>query len=207
MKLYYIWDAYCGWCYGFNSIFEPFMKNHQELDLEIISGGLFDQNKTIGEYPHIPGANAEIKNIYGVEYGEKYKKVLEDGNLILNSYYPAAGFAVLREMVDKKEISSLSKKLQEAFYLDGKSLGDVKTYVDLAMDFDLDIEDIREKIEDAFEVEDWSNEDFKKARDLHVMGFPTLLIEKNGKFYDLKSNAVTVEELEDNFRKITGSEN
>lgn len=70
MKVYYIWDAYCGWCYGFDKVFLQFIKNHDELDLEMISGGLFD-NKKISEFQHIERANMQISEIFGVEFSEK----------------------------------------------------------------------------------------------------------------------------------------
>ena len=41
MKILYFWDAYCGWCYGFNKIFTKFYEKHSDVEIEIISGGLF----------------------------------------------------------------------------------------------------------------------------------------------------------------------
>jgi len=41
MKILYFWDAYCGWCYGFDKLFTKFYENHTDIEIEIISGGLF----------------------------------------------------------------------------------------------------------------------------------------------------------------------
>lgn len=39
MKLIYVWDAICGWCYGFESVLTKFVRNHPELELKMVSGG------------------------------------------------------------------------------------------------------------------------------------------------------------------------
>ena len=43
MKVYYIFDSYCGWCYGFETILKPFVEAHPELEVTALSGGLFTQ--------------------------------------------------------------------------------------------------------------------------------------------------------------------
>ena len=38
MKVYYIFDSYCGWCYGFETILKPFIEAHPELEVTALSG-------------------------------------------------------------------------------------------------------------------------------------------------------------------------
>lgn len=96
MKLYYIWDAYCRWCYGFKEPLKAFVAKHPELDISILSGGLFDQGNPISAYPHIPVANQQIANLFQVTFGSDYQDLLEEGSFIANSYHAAAGFGVLK---------------------------------------------------------------------------------------------------------------
>ena len=35
MKVYYIFDSYCGWCYGFETILKPFIEAHPELEVTV----------------------------------------------------------------------------------------------------------------------------------------------------------------------------
>lgn len=79
MKIYYIFDALCGWCYGFNKPMKEFYSCHKNIEIEVISGGLFVGNRAqaIVNYPHIPGANARISAIFGVNFSENYQKMLE----------------------------------------------------------------------------------------------------------------------------------
>lgn len=202
MKLIYVWDALCGWCYGFEAVLKPFAENHPELELEVISGGLFNQGKTLADYPHIPGANRQIQDIYGVEIGEAYQALLQEGSLVLDSYPPAAGFGVLREMVPAGRLVDLTIALQQALYIDGRSLSDIAVYRDLARQFQADENLAVGQIRQAFDKKDRHHPDFDKTRALNVRSYPTLLLEKDGRRCDLKGSSMTLEELEQNFAAV-----
>ena len=62
MRVIYVFDTYCSWCYGFESVFSKFLKNHPEISLEMYSGGLFVGDGTIkaSMLQHIKEANARI---------------------------------------------------------------------------------------------------------------------------------------------------
>lgn len=201
MKVYYIWDAYCGWCYGFDSILKPFLDRHPDLELEVISGGLFNQDQPISAYPHIAGANQEISRLCGVTFGPAYQAVLEDGSLVLDSNHAALGYEILRAQLPQNKWMSLASALQEAFYQKGKSLSDPDTYAQLASDFGLDAQAIAQEVATA-QASGRLSVDFTKAAAFGVTSFPTLIIEKAGKFYDLRDNAMTLAELEENLEMV-----
>lgn len=201
MKLYYIWDAYCGWCHGFGRVLDTFVNQHPELELVVLSGGLFDAGRRIGDYPHIPSANQQISQIYGVTFGPAYQELLAQGDLVMNSLHAAAGFAVLKERVASRLWVTLAKALQEAFYHQGQSLSEIGTYQAVAQQFDLDAEWVCQQVEAA-----WAGgsqlEDVAQVRAMGVPGFPTVLLEKDGRFYDLRRGASRLEELETNYQEI-----
>lgn len=203
MKIYYIWDALCGWCYGFGAILTPFLVNHPEAKVEIISGGLFvnERSLPISAYGHIPQANQRIAEMYGVSFGKSYQEILKKGELVLDSYKVAVGFSVLKEHLPQEKHIFLAKDLQKAFYQDGKSLSELATYESLAEKYLLNTKNISEQIQ-----KQWENAqnpaDFQKAKAFGVQSYPTLIVEKNGKFYDLKGNAFSVEDLEKNWQTI-----
>lgn len=202
MKLYYIWDAYCGWCYGFKGILKDFMAKHPELKLEIISGGLFDQGNPMSAYPHIPEVNQQISQIFRVEFGKAYEKVLLDGSLVMNSYHAAVGFGLLKNALSQDRWLDLADALQTAFYKDGLSLSDVATYHRLAEQFGVASFELYQAIALALKEETGQHPDFQLARNFGVRGYPTLLLEKNGNIYDLRGDTVTVKELENNFNML-----
>lgn len=204
MKLYYIWDAYCGWCYGFESILSPFMARHPELDLEIISGGLFDAQQPISAYPHIPRANQEISRIYGVTFGPAYQTLLQQGSFISSSYHAATGFSYLRDLAPASQHLALAAAMQKAFYQEGHSLSDPATYLNIAQDHDLPIQELENQLSAAFQQTQAPHPDYLKARELNITTYPSLLLEKAGQLYDLRAGALTSTQLEDNFQQIQG---
>ncbi len=203
MKVYYIWDALCGWCYGFGAILTPFLANHPELEVEIISGGLFlnERSLPIAAYHHIPKANEQITHIYGVSFGENYNKLLQDGKIVLDSYHPAVGFSVLKNYLPNEKHILLAKDLQKAFYENGQSLSEISTYENLALKYQLNAQEICENIQKQW-TEKANHSDFQKAKAFGVQSYPTLILEKEGKFYDLKGNTVSISDLEQNLEII-----
>ncbi|TDM45382.1 thioredoxin [Macrococcoides goetzii] len=205
MKVYYIWDAYCGWCYGFNSIFKPFHENHPELEIEMISGGLFvgDNSKKIGEYGFFEEGNKQIALLFPVNFGEKNKQLIEEGTLVLDSYGPANAFAVLRELVPQKEWSELAYAIQQQYFVEGKSLSDIDTYMELAEKFRLDEAQLKKSLVQAFSDNKRAEKDFVSAYQKGATSFPTVIAEVNGKFYDLRGQAMSVEDLENNYQILS----
>lgn len=90
LRLIYVWDAYCGWCYGFSKAFGEFHNNHPELPVTVLSGGLFvgEKKLPIAHFSHIPDANKRIAQLTGVQFGEAYQQLLDEGSLEMgvNSY-------------------------------------------------------------------------------------------------------------------------
>ena len=88
MKIIYVYDALCGWCYGFSPVMEQFYrKQHDAVDFEVISGGMITGSRMgpIGEVaPYIRWAYKEVEEKTRVTFGEAFlKQVLEDGKRFL----------------------------------------------------------------------------------------------------------------------------
>ncbi|WP_414051917.1 DsbA family protein [Macrococcus animalis] len=202
MKIHYIWDAYCGWCYGFNSIFKPFHDSHPELEIEMISGGLFvgDNSKRIGEYGFFEAGNKQIASLFPVEFGEKNAQLIEEATLILDSHGPANAFAVMRELVPQKDWSALAFAIQAQYFVEGKSLSDIQTYESLATQFGIDAVILKERLIQSFSNNKNAEADFIKAYQMGAKSFPTVIAEVNGKYYDFRGQAMSVEDLEQNYQ-------
>lgn len=208
MKLIYVWDALCGWCYGFGAVLSPFLAQHPDLKVEIISGGLFigEHSRPIGHYPHIAGANKRITDMYGVPFGPAYERLLQTGTLVLDSYRPSLALNVFKALTQEKEHILIAKAIQEAFYLCGRSLSDLDTYLGIAKDYNLDTAVVSERISVA-----WSNpeegmmEDFTQVRALGVDSFPTLFLESDGRYYSFGGAMTTLASLEARYSELQAS--
>lgn len=201
MKLYYIFDSYCGWCYGFESILKPFVEAHPELEVTALSGGLFMDGHPLSAFPYMSDTNKRIAEMFGVVFGQPYQNLLETGNMVPNSNDAAIGFGLLRDFLPKKEHVNLASKMHEAFYLNGKSLSDVETIKSIAESYDLPADKIAEEFI-RISTEGKYHPDFYEARRFGVTSFPTLLVEINGNYYDLKGSAITLNDLERNLENI-----
>lgn len=205
MKILYFWDAYCGWCYGFDKIFTKFYENHSDVEIEIISGGLFfgDNSKKIKEYGYFQEGNKKISEMYDVEFGEEYSKVLEEGEMILNSVHPAIAMDVVKEFIPNSKLLNFAYDIQCKFFIEGKSLSEVKTYVELSDKYEIDSSDFALKLTIAFKNSNPIHPDFIKTLDLGIEAYPTAVLEKDGEFYDLRGYATEPEDIEIHYNLIT----
>ena len=201
MKILYFWDAYCGWCYGFNKLFTEFYKNHTDIEIEIVSGGLYilENSNKISEYTF---KNEEIVDMYKVEFGEAYNKVAEEGELILNSVQPAIALNTVKELIPNSKLLDFAYDMQKKFFIEGKSLSEVSTYLELCEKYDLDYSDLALKLTIAFKDTNPIQQDFLKTLNLGIESYPTAVIEKNGEYFDLVGYATEAEDIEIHYNLI-----
>ncbi|HFI0463663.1 TPA: DsbA family protein [Streptococcus suis] len=204
MKILYFWDAYCGWCYGFDAIFKDFYVNHTDIPLEMISGGLFvgDRVKNIGDFTHFKQANQQISDIYGVTFGEGYQASMNSRAFDLDSSGPATAFAILRDKITPQHLADLAYAIQEQFFIHGKDLSDATTYGPVAQSFNLDPDQMIQEITEAMQTSDLAHDDFIKTYQMGIQSYPTVVLQINDQYYDLRGNATTVEQLETIFSRI-----
>jgi len=174
-KLTYVFDAYCGWCYGFAPALHELAQD-DGIDIEVISGGLFsgDHAGPIGALPHIPGANARIAALTGVRFGEAYETVLSDGTLHMDSDDAGTGLVALKEASGGKDLD-MAAAMQQAFYIDGLSLSDTGTYRAIATREGLD-PDLVEKLYTDPGTREKALAEQERVADLGIHSYPTLLV-------------------------------
>jgi putative protein-disulfide isomerase len=175
MKLAYIFDAYCGWSHGFSGTLRQVVSRHPDLRVEVVSGGLFTgaRRVPIREFGHVQGANTDIAELTGAEFGEAYERLIADGSFVMDSEAAARGMAALRQAAPDRA-AELATALQDVFYVDGLSLSDSTTYRRVAEDAGLDADAVVAAFEGA-EAQAAAEADFHLASVLGVKGFPTLL--------------------------------
>ena len=66
-ELVYVFDAYCGWSYGFSATLREVTSTPPRLPVEVVSGGLFTgaRRVPIREFGYVQGANAQITELTG----------------------------------------------------------------------------------------------------------------------------------------------
>lgn len=174
-KLIYVFDAYCGWCYGFGP---TVMDLAQDFDIEVVHGALYVGSRAgaIRNQTHIPDANRRIGELTGVRFGLDYELLLERGSLVLDSQDAARGFGALKLVAGGRDLE-VAVALQEAFFLQGSSLSEPATYQVVARRLGLDAG----AVTDAFYSSAVRQQVLRGQRwlaDLGVSSYPTLLLEQ-----------------------------
>ncbi|MGW2741007.1 DsbA family protein [Streptomyces sp. NPDC001450] len=176
-RLTYAFDAYCGWCYGFGPALREFAgANAGRIELRVLSGGLFTGARALpaAAYPHIPGANARITELTGVAFGDAYEAVLAEGTVVMDSADAACGLVALRNQPGV-DVLDAAAALQRAWYADGRSLSDVRTYRSIAVGLGLDPRTVAAAYTSPA-TRAQARADFREVRRLGVEGYPTLLL-------------------------------
>ncbi|AEW98782.1 DsbA family protein [Streptantibioticus cattleyicolor] len=196
MKLSYVFDAYCGWSYGFADTMRRIAAGHPELPVEVVSGGLFtgDRRRPIGAFGYVQGSNAKIAELTGAVFGDAYERLVADGSFVMDSEDAARGMAALRQAAPGRAVE-LAAALQGAFYRDGLSLSDPATYRRLAEAHGLDAD----RVVAAFTApasRAAAGADFARAAALRVDAYPTLLAVDGDHVRLLARGHATAEEVE-----------
>lgn len=202
LSLIYVWDAYCGWCYGFSKSLKAFHEKHPELSLTILPGGLFmgERKQAMGSLPYIADANERIHQLTGAIFGEAYQDLAQEGTFVMDSEAAAKGFVALTYF-SKERAYELSAAMQHAFYSEGKSLNDAATYAEIAERYGLDSEAVVEKFEDASSTKE-AHEKFIQVQQLGIQSYPTLLLKKGEQLFELGGGVMTPEKIEARLMKI-----
>ncbi|NEC89822.1 DsbA family protein [Streptomyces sp. SID12501] len=175
MKLVYVFDAYCGWSHGFSGTLSEVVSRHPDVPVEVVSGGLFTGSRRVPvrEFGYVQGANAQIAELTGAEFGAAYEVLVADGSFVMDSEVAARGVVALRQAAPARA-AELAVALQHAFYVEGLSLSDPATYRKVAGAAGLDADAVVAAFEGP-KAASTAADDFHRAAELGVTGFPTLL--------------------------------
>lgn len=205
--LVYIYDALCGWCYGFSPVMKRLHETHRDrLAFDVMSGGMVMGSRVgpIGQVaPYISWAYKQVEDRTGVTFGEGFlKNVLEPGTAIFSSEKPGIALTVFKsERPD--EAVSFAHDLQRAVYFDGLDLQADPTYAALVQPYGLDGAAFVEKLND-FRFKQKTYTEFQTVSKLGVTGFPTVLLLTPEKNYVLSRGYVPFEELDGRIRQVLG---
>jgi len=205
MKIVYVYDALCGWCYGFSPVMIQFQEKYKNsLSFEVISGGMITGGRIgpIGEVAsYISWAYKDVEKATGVKFGSEFlNKTLKNGDAIFTSVPPAIALSVFKNLDPNNNIQFASE-LQRAIYYDGIEPENLDAYGQIALKFGLDAKSFVLKMKDPL-YKKLAEDDFKKSAELNVSGFPTIFIKINGTSQKIGSGYMLFSELESNYLSI-----
>lgn len=198
MKIIYFYDALCGWCYGFSPAISKLQAEYKtKIEFEVVSGGMITGERigAIGVVaPYIKTAYKDVENYTGIKFGKSFlDKVLEKGNAIFTSIPAAKAMVVFREFKPENQIDYASK-LQKGIYYEGKLPEEINWYAEYAAEFGINKEEFLLKF-NLPQTISRAEKDFNRCKEFGVEGFPTVVAEKNGKFYAIARGYIHYDEL------------
>jgi putative protein-disulfide isomerase len=180
--IYYCYDAYCGWCYGFSSVIKQLAAAYEpQYPFEVLSGGMIitDTPRPIkATAAYIREAYKTVESHTGVKFGDDYLWHIfnpEESDWFPSSEKPAIALSVLKEIVPEKQVA-FATDLQYALHYEGRDLCDNEAYRHLLEKYGLPEKTFYDKLGDPVYKEKAQYE-FALCKQLNVTGFPTLFLQ------------------------------
>lgn len=209
--LYYCYDAYCGWCYGFSPVIKRLAEEYKPvLFAEVLSGGMIlpekpTHIKTMA--PFIRDAYRTVENLTGIVFGEDYLWHImneEESDWYPSSLKPAIAMCVFKEYLPEQQVE-FAADIQYSHHYEGRDLTDNEAYRHLLEKYDLPVEEFYSKLA-LKEYEEKARYEFEMVKHLQVTGFPTAFIQaQDNKFYMVARGFTNYETLKANVDRVLQS--
>lgn len=185
IEFIYVFDALCGWCFGFSPVVRRLHeKYNREVTFTVVSGGLAlgDRVQPVSSMAsYILDAIPLVERTTGVQFGEPYKQLLRAGTTISNSEPPAVALSIIKDKLPERAVA-FARALQQAHFVEGKSLSADTTYEALAYEFDLQPAQFVDQLKSLAYTQK-AHDDFTYAHRLGINGFPATLFRIGEKYW------------------------
>lgn len=187
--IWYCYDAYCGWCYGFSPVIKKLYETyHNQIAFEALSGGMVlgpkpAPIKTMAGY--IAKAYKTVEDTTGVQFGQDYLWHIFNPDLsdwYPDSLKPAVAMSVFKHYQPMRSIE-WAADLQYALHYEGRDLTDNEAYRHLLEKYEIPAEAFYEALASP-KAQEEARYEFQLVKQLQVTGYPTVLMQvSEQKFY------------------------
>ena len=206
--IWYCYDAYCGWCYGFSPVLKKLYDTYkQTLAFDVLSGGMIVNEQP----PHISGMAGYIAEAYknveattGIRFGEDYLWHIQnptESDWHPDSLKPAIALCVFKKFYPERAVE-WAADLQYALHYEGRDLTDDEAYRHLVEKYDLPTEQFYELLHSEQYLEEAQYE-FQLVKQLQVTGYPCVLLQiSDTRFHLVSRGFSTYEDIENRLKEI-----
>jgi len=194
MKLVYIADPLCSWCYGFGPELAKLLARHPEAELDLVMGGLrpFNKQPATAEFR---GMLREHWRHVSTASGLPFSEAALDSPGFVYDTEPACRAVVTARDLDGGRALGYMKAIQLAFYRDGRDATRGDTLATIAEEFGFERDTFHMHF-DSERMREKTRADFARTQSLGVSGFPTLGVVHGARLYLVTSGYVTDDVLE-----------
>ncbi len=187
--IYYCYDAYCGWCYGFSPVMKKMAELYSDqIAFEVLSGGMIlpEEPRHISVVAgYISEAYKGIEELTGVRFGEDYLWHIfnpSESDWYPNSEKPAIAMCILKEYFPDRQVE-FAADLQYALHFEGRDLCDNEAYRHLIEKYNFEPEDFFSRL-NSEEYREKAYYEFQLVKQLQVNGYPSVLVQvSESKFF------------------------
>jgi putative protein-disulfide isomerase len=193
--LFYCYDAYCGWCYGFSPVMKQLAQAHPTLQIEVLSGGMILPEEPV----HIDTMAGFIQKAYktveeysGIRFGEDYLWHINNpdkSDWFPHSEKPAIALCVFKEYFPEQQVL-FAADLQYALHFEGRDLTDDEAYRHLLEKYGIDATEFYQRLHDAA-YKERAHYEFALVKQLQVTGYPCVLLQENEQRFHLLARGYT----------------
>lgn len=206
--LFYCYDAYCGWCYGFSPVIKRIYEEYKnKFEFEVLSGGMIITE----EARHISVTAGYIQQTYkvveettGIKFGRDYLWHINHPDLsdwYPSSEKPAIALCIFKEFYPERQIE-FAADLQYALHYEGRDLCDDEAYRQLLEKYSIQPEIFYSKLKSE-EYKEMAYYEFALCKQLQVTGYPAVLLQVNEtKFHLLSRGYTSYEELKKRIEEV-----
>ncbi|MDZ4796207.1 MAG: DsbA family protein [Bacteroidota bacterium] len=187
--IYYCYDAYCGWCYGFSPVIQQIAVEYKvKLSFEVLSGGMIPPEharpiSAMAEY--ISKGYKRVEETTGIQFGPDYLwHIFNSGesDWVPHSQTSAIALCIFKELYPEQQVA-FAADLQHALHFEGRDLTDKEAYRYLLEKYAIDPADFYKKL-NSEEYKDKALYEFALCKQLQVTSFPAVLLQASEtKFY------------------------
>jgi putative protein-disulfide isomerase len=193
MTLYYCYDAWCGWCYGFSPVIKRIAEEYKaRLSFEVLSGGMIRPETPQHFGPiarYVQTAYKRVEELSGVKFGEDFLWHVfhpDETDWFPDSTMAAIALCIIKEYAPERQVEAAGD-LQYALKFEGRDLTDPEAYRHLLPKYGIPEEDFYAKLSSE-EYREKAQYEFALVQQLQVTGFPAVLLQVDDlKFYLLSS--------------------
>lgn len=180
--LYYCYDAYCGWCYGFSPVIGKVYEDYKDtLGFEVLSGGMIlpGRPQPIGVMAsYIQKAYKVVEEHTGIRFGKDWLWHIlhpEESDWYPSSEKPAIALCVFKDYHPELAVP-FAAELQYALHEEGRDLTDDEAYRHLLEKYRIPDQEFYGRLHDPV-YKAKAYEEFELVKQLGVTGFPCLLLQ------------------------------
>lgn len=203
-KLIYVMDPLCGWCYGnSNNMLAIKDEFKNDFELEILMGGMWLPPNTQKGGPGLSKFMADhappMEQTTGAKVSTAFYDLANNPEYEFNSLQGCAASVLVKEF--KPEVAfEFASAVQKRFYQEGAPLDQLSTYQPILTDLEIDSDAFQQQWMQEQNLKN-TQEEFDKARGL-AQGFPTLLIEMDGKLGKITSGYFPLDAMQNHLKQF-----